>query len=146
MRLTMQSRLIIRSDSSALAEVDGFVATFVKEHAIAADEASRIFILLEELITNLMKYGYPDRPECGRAEIVLALNDGRLEIEFVDDGCAFDPLKAPPPNLEGPLETRTPGGLGLHILRSLTDEARYERRNDNNVIYLSRVVAQPKRP
>jgi anti-sigma regulatory factor (Ser/Thr protein kinase) len=142
----MQSRLIIRSDSSALAEVDGFVAAFVKEHGIAADEASRIFILLEELITNLMKYGYPDRPECGRAEIVLALNDGRLEIEFIDDGCAFDPLKAPPPNLEGPLETRTPGGLGLHILRSLTDEAHYERRNGNNVIHLSRVVVLAKRP
>jgi len=142
----MQFRLIIRSDSSALAEVDGFVAAFVKEHGIAADEASRIFILLEELITNLMKYGYPDRPECGRAEIVLALNDGRLEIEFIDDGCAFDPLKAPPPNLEGPLETRTPGGLGLHILRSLTDEARYERRNAKNVIRLSRIVALAKRP
>ena len=142
----MQSRLIIRSDSSALAEVDGFVAAFVKEHGIAADEASRIFILLEELITNLMKYGYPDRPECGRAEIVLALNDGRLEIEFIDDGCAFDPLKAPPPNLEGPLETRTPGGLGLHILRSLTDEAHYERRNGNNVIRLTRVVAPATRP
>ena len=142
----MQFRLIIRSDSSALAEVDGFVATFVKEHRIAADEASRIFILLEELITNLMKYGYPDRPECGRAEIVLALNDGRLEIEFIDDGCAFDPLKAPPPNLEGPLETRTPGGLGLHILRSLTDEAHYERRNGNNVIRLTRVVAPARRP
>ena len=142
----MQSRLIIRSDSSALAEVDGFVAAFVKEHGIAPDEASRIFILLEELITNLMKYGYPDRPECGRAEIVLALNDGRLEIEFIDDGCAFDPLKAPPPNLEGPLETRTPGGLGLHILRSLTDEAHYERRNGNNVIRLTRVVAPARRP
>jgi anti-sigma regulatory factor (Ser/Thr protein kinase) len=127
-------------------EVDGFVAAFVREHGIAADEASRILILLEELLTNLMKYGYPDRPECGRAEIVLALNGSRLEIEFIDDGCAFDPFAASPPNLEVPLETRTPGGLGLHILRSLTDEAHYERRNGNNVIHLSRVVAQPKRP
>jgi anti-sigma regulatory factor (Ser/Thr protein kinase) len=142
----MQSRLIIRSDSSAMREVDGFVATFVRERGIAPDEASRIRILLEELLTNLMKYGYPDRPECGRAEIVLALNEGRLEIEFIDDGCAFDPLKAPPPNLEGPLETRTPGGLGLHILRSLTDEARYERRKGNNVIRLSRVLGSPERP
>src|SRR5580700_3766448 len=135
----MQSRLIIRSDSSAMSEVDGFVAAFVKEHGIPADEVSRILILLEELITNLMKYGYPDRPECGRAEIILALNDGRLEIEFIDDGCAFDPFAAPPPNLEAPLDSRTPGGLGLHILRSLTDEAHYERRNGNNVMRLSRV-------
>ena len=126
--------------------VDSFVAAFVTEHAIAPEEASRILVLLEELLTNLMKYGYPDRPECGRAEIMLALNGGRLEIEFIDDGCAFDPFAAPPPDLEVPLETRTPGGLGLHILRSLTDEAHYERRNDNNVIRLSRVLAPPKRP
>jgi serine/threonine-protein kinase RsbW len=142
----MQSRLIIRSDSSAMPEVDAFVAAFVRSHGIAPDEASRILILLEELITNSMKYGYPDRPECGRVEIVLALNHARLEIEFIDDGCAFDPFAAPPPNLETPLETRIPGGLGLHILRSLTDEARYERRNGNNVIRLSRVVALVKRP
>lgn len=113
---------------------------------MAPDEASRILILLEELITNLVKYGYPDRAECGRAEIVLALDGGRLEIEFIDDGREFDPLAGPPPNLEAPLETRTPGGLGLHILRSLTNEARYERRNGNNVTRLSRIVAPPKRP
>jgi anti-sigma regulatory factor (Ser/Thr protein kinase) len=142
----MQSRLIIRSDSSAMPAVDRFVAAFVTENGIAPDEASRILILLEELLTNLMKYGYPDRPEGGRAEIGLALNDGRLEIEFIDDGCAFDPFAAPSPNLEAPLETRAPGGLGLHILRSLTDEARYERRNGSNVIRLSRVVALAKRP
>jgi serine/threonine-protein kinase RsbW len=142
----MQSRLIIRSDSSAMPKVHAFVAAFVREQVIAQDEASRIFILLEELLTNSIKYGYPDRPECGRAEIVLALDGGRLEIEFIDDGCAFDPFAAPPPNLEEPLETRTPGGLGLHILRSLTDEARYERRNGNNVIRLSRVVTPAKRP
>ena len=129
-----------------MAAVDGFVAAFVSEHGIAADEASRILILLEELLTNLTKYGYPDRAVCGRAEIVLALNDGCLEIEFIDDGCAFDPLEAPPPNLEGSLENRTPGGLGLHILRFLTDQAHYERRNGHNVIRLSRVVALAKRP
>jgi serine/threonine-protein kinase RsbW len=140
----MQSRLIIRSDSSALAEVHGFVAAFVKEHGIGADEASRIFILLEELITNLMKYGYPDRAESGRAEIVLALKGGRLEIEFIDDGCEFDPFAGPAPNLDGALEERPIGGLGIHILRSLTDEARYERRNDTNVIRLSRLIASSR--
>ena len=121
-------------------QVDGFVGAFVREHGIDADEASRILILLEELLTNLMKYGYPDRAEPGQAEIVLAFNGSRLEIEFIDDGCAFDPFAGPPPNLDEPLEARQVGGLGLHLLRSLTDEAHYERRNNTNVIRLSRIV------
>ena len=127
-------------------QVDGFVAAFVREYEIAADDASRILILLEELLTNLTKYGYPDRPEPGNAEIVLALVGNRLEIEFIDDGCAFDPFASSPPNLDEPPETRRAGGLGLHILRSLTDEARYERSDNNNVIRLSRVVTAAKRP
>ncbi|MGB8684909.1 MAG: ATP-binding protein [Candidatus Binatus sp.] len=142
----MQSRLIIRADSAAMRQIDGFVASFVRQQGIAADEAARILILLEELLTNLVKYGYPDRAEPGQAEIVLALDGSRLQIEFIDDGCAFDPFAAPPPNLDEPVEDRQVGGLGLHILRSLTDEACYERRNEKNVTRLSRVVASAKLP
>ena len=75
--------------------LEGFVAAFVREQGIAADDAARILILLEELLTNLLKYGYPDRAEPGWAEIALALNGSRLEIEFIDDGCAFDPSAGP---------------------------------------------------
>ena len=135
----MRSSVTVRADSAAMRQVDAFVQTFVKEQGISADEAARILILLEELLTNLTKYGYPDRAEPGQAEVALALDGGRLEIEFIDDGCAFDPFAALPPNLDEPLEDRQVGGLGLHILRSLTEEARYERRNETNVIRLVRI-------
>jgi serine/threonine-protein kinase RsbW len=142
----MQSRLIVRADSAAMRQVDGFVAAFVKEQGIAADDAARILILFEELLTNLVKYGYPDLAEPGRAEIALALDGSRLEIEFIDDGCAFDPLAVPLPNLDEPLEERPVGGLGLHLLRSLADGIRYERRNNKNVIHLSRIVVSTRTP
>jgi anti-sigma regulatory factor (Ser/Thr protein kinase) len=142
----MQSRLIVRVDSAAMRQVDGFVAAFVKEEGIAADDAARILILLEELLTNLAKYGYSDRAEPGVAEIVLVLNGGQMEIEFIDDGCAFDPLAVPLRNLDEPLEERPVGGLGLHLLRSLTDVVRYERSNNKNVIRLSRSIAPTRTP
>ena len=136
----MQTRLIVRADSDALRQVDGFVLSFVKQHGLATDEGMRILILLEELLTNLIKYGYPNRPEPGRAEIIFDLNDNRLTIEFVDDGCAFDPFAQPIPKLDQAPETRPVGGLGLLILRSLADETHYQRRNQSNVIRLSRTV------
>ena len=137
----MQSRLIVRVDSDAMRQVDVFVAGFVDARGVAAEEAHRILILLEELLTNLVKYGYPDGREPGRAEIELALKGDRLEIVFIDDGCAFDPFAGPPPDLDQPLEGRPLGGLGLHLLRSMCDETRYERRNDRNVIRLARKIA-----
>ena len=125
-------------------QVDAFVAVFVSEQGIAADDAARIMILLEELITNLMKYGYTDRAEPGVVEIALALDGSLLEIEFIDDGCAFDPSAGPLPELGEPLEERPVGGLGLHLLRSLTEVVRYERRNNKNVIRLSRSIASTR--
>ena len=142
----MQSRLIVRVDSAAMRRVEGFAAAFVREHGIAADDAARILILLEELFTNLAKYGYPDRAEPGVAEIALVLDGSRLEIEFIDDGCAFDPWAMPLPNLDEPVEERPIGGLGLHLLRSLSDVVRYERRNNKNVIRLSRTIGSSRTP
>lgn len=127
-------------------QVKGFVAGFVSEQGIAADEAARILILLEELFTNLVKYGYPDRTEPGQAEIALGLNGSLLEIEFIDNGRAFDPLAVPLPDLGEPLDERPIGGLGLHLLRSLSDGVRYERRDNKNVIRLSRSVALTRTP
>ncbi len=127
-------------------QVDGFVAAFVREQGIAADDAARILILLEELLTNLAKYGYSDRAEPGVAEIALALNGSRLEIEFIDDGCAFDPLAVPLLNLDASIEERPIGGLGLHLLRSLSDGVRYERSNNKNVIRLSRSIVSIRTP
>ena len=140
----MQSRFIVPADSAAMRQVEGFVAAFVKEHEVAADDAARILILLEELLTNLAKYGYSDRAEPGVAEIELVLDGNRLEIEFIDDGCAFDPSAGPLPELGEPLEERPVGGLGLHLVRSLTDVVHYERRNDRNVIRLSRSLASTR--
>lgn len=125
-------------------QVDGFVTTFVSQRKIAAEEAHRILILLEELLTNLTKYGYADGREPGRAEIALAVSGDRLEIEFIDDGCAFDPFAGPPVDLDQPVERRPVGGLGLHLLRSMCDETGYERRDERNVIRLARKLA-PRR-
>ena len=134
----MQSRLIVQVDSNAMRQVDGFVAGFASERGIATEEAHRILILLEELLTNLVKYGYAEGAEPGRAEIALELTGSRLEIEFIDDGCEFNPFDVPAPCFDEPVESRPVGGLGLHILRSMCDETSYERMDKRNVIRLAR--------
>jgi serine/threonine-protein kinase RsbW len=64
-----------------------------------------------------------------------------LTIEFGDDGQAFNPLDRVAPDLSEPLESRPVGGLGLHMIRELADEAHYSRRDGRNVVRLSRRVS-----
>jgi serine/threonine-protein kinase RsbW len=135
----MWARLRFSVDASAMSRLRGFVADFVAHHELASDEQARILIVLEELITNVAKYGYTNR-SAGMAEVALQLEAFHLTIEFVDDGDPFNPLATPPPDLEAPLEERDLGGLGIHILRSLAEEIHYTRVEERNVILFKRRV------
>ncbi|HLI81402.1 MAG TPA: ATP-binding protein [Candidatus Binataceae bacterium] len=136
----MEARLTISIDASAIRDLRGFVEDFIARHSVAADEQHRIMLVLEELITNLAKYGYRNRP-VGSAQVTLQLEDTRLTLELVDDGDPFDPLQAPPPDLDAPLEEREIGGLGIYLVRALADDARYTRAGDRNVLQFIRRVA-----
>lgn len=142
----MQARLTVRADAAAMRQVEDFVAAYAAEHGLDGDEQAWIFILLEELLTNLQKYGFPNRSDAGVAEVALELEGTRLTIEFVDDGQAFDPFAQPLPELNQPIEARPVGRLGIHILRALTEEVHYSRTNNRNVIRLVRRVSLINRP
>jgi serine/threonine-protein kinase RsbW len=137
----MQARLTLRADAESLGRVEGFVTAFAAEHGIHGDDASRVLIVLEELLTNFQKYGHPGDARPGVAAIGLSLEGTRLTIEFTDDGAPFDPFAEAAPDLNSPVDERAVGGLGIHILRALTDEARYVRSEAGNVVRLMRRVS-----
>jgi serine/threonine-protein kinase RsbW len=141
----MRSRLIVRVHLGAMGELEAFVEAFAAQQGLAADDRARTLIVLEELLTNLLKYGYPNRRDHeGVAEIALELEGNRLTIEFSDDGQPFDPSAKPAPALDQPVESRPIGGLGLHMVREIADELHYSRRDDRNIIRLTRRVALEK--
>ena len=49
-----------------------------------------------------------------------------------DDGLPFNPLEAPEPDLDSPIETRQIGGLGIHLVRNVTDGLEYRRNEGRN--------------
>ena len=129
------------SQASEFPQLVGYVEEFARLHALPGGERSRLLILLEELFTNVVNHGSGGVVPPRRIEVVLSLNAGELTIDFSDDGRPFDPLIAAPPDLDQPLADRPVGGLGLHILRSLVDHARYRRDGDRNRLVLTRAIA-----
>lgn len=137
--------LILRNDPTELRRLIAFAEGFAGRHALSTPERARLAIVLEELFTNAVKHGYPTPGGPGRIEIVLDCVGERLTIEFSDDGEAFDPLKAAAPDLERYAARRPLGGLGLHIVRSLADEAHYRREAGRNRLFLTRHVVGRQR-
>ena len=101
-------------------------------------------LALEELGTNILKYGYDD---AAVHEILLRLEcqPGTLRLVLEDDGHPFNPLDAPEPDVEIPVEDRAVGGLGLHLVRKMADRMDYQRCGERNrVIVEMKLGASPE--
>ena len=138
------AQLSLRSDPSEFRRLVSFAEGFGCSRSLPSGERARLLIILEELFTNIVKHGYDNATRSGRIEVALAFDGERIEIEFSDDGRPFDPLSASLSNLDLPAAQREIGGLGLQILRFLTDDAKHFRRDDRNYLTLIRNIARPE--
>jgi serine/threonine-protein kinase RsbW len=115
---------------------------FAADNGLPAGVVNDIEVALDEALSNIMAHGY-ETPASGTIVVRLAYRDGVVCIEVEDDGRAFDPLRAPPPDLGTDLAQRRVGGLGIHLIRCLMDAVCYDRRDGKNLLRLSkRVPAQ----
>ena len=99
------------------------------------DLVFKVNLALEELGLNIMDYGLEDSDQ--EIEITLTSDSDSLVIEIMDEGRPFDPLTdAPVPDLDGPVEDRRVGGLGIHLVRTMMDEMQYRREQGKNRLTL----------
>jgi serine/threonine-protein kinase RsbW len=120
----------------AVEAFDGFCA----QCGLARKDAWELQVALDEVVSNSINHGCAGRPE-GFVEIVFELKGGTLEVTVVDDGPAFDPLSLPAPDTDAPIDARRPGGLGVYLVKRLTDRADYDRLDNRNRFVFARRVA-----
>lgn len=105
---------------------------------------TRIELAVEELFLNLAHHAYAGAE--GEARLALLESPDALTLIIEDDGDPFNPLDAgPEPDLDMEVEDRAIGGLGLHMVRRLSDRQDYERDGGTNRLTLVfRTVEQPE--
>ncbi len=125
--------LQVANDFAALGPVSAQVRDFLC--ACRAPDAACFLtdLVIEELVTNTIKYGYDDA-SAHQILVKVAFHEGHLCIEVRDNGHAFDPLAQEAPDFTLPADERPIGGLGIHLVRQMTDDVRYERRGGENVV------------
>lgn len=95
-------------------------------------------LCLDEILTNIISYGYDDGPEHA-AHLTMTLDDDVVTAEIRDEGRPFNPLEeAPIPDLEAKLEDRDIGGLGIHFCKELMDSLSYRRDGNWNILTLKK--------
>jgi serine/threonine-protein kinase RsbW/sigma-B regulation protein RsbU (phosphoserine phosphatase) len=142
----LQHETRIASCRTEFRQVVALLDAFGRAHRLPAAVVNDIHVVLDEALSNIVAYGYETE---GRGVITVRLarrnDDVRIEVE--DDGKAFDPLQAPPPDLAADLSDRQVGGLGIHFIRELMDAVSYRRHEGKNrLCMIKRVHAEARSP
>ncbi len=127
----------IRGKVGNLEAVHDLVSALQRAHDLPPELVFDINVVLDELLSNIIKYGCAGEAE-PEIHVRLSATPAAVEIGIEDDGKAFDPLAAPAPDLTLPLSERPIGGLGLYFVRQLMDEVKYQRKNDHNHMFLKK--------
>jgi serine/threonine-protein kinase RsbW len=111
----------------ALEALFPFVERFVSLHLLDEAAAFAVQLAVEELFTNFVRH---NTGGSGRIAVRLDIDGGRLSVILADfDVDPADPAAGTSPDILLPLEERTVGGLGIHLVRSMFDSLTYEYRD-----------------
>lgn len=116
--------LAVPAQFENLALIGDFIASVARRAGFDEKGVFNLQLACDEACTNVIEHAYSGRP--GRIRIAVSVHPDRIQIEVQDTGRPFDPSAVRAPDLEAPLERRETGGLGLHFMRSIMDEVRFE--------------------
>lgn len=108
------------------------IKQFCTDNNVSDEKYHDIVLILDEIVTNVISYAYPDG---GVHTFTLDIHKGddqRIYIKLVDDGIPFDPLSQDEADTDSSLEERQIGGLGIFIVKHLAEAVEYSRLDDKN--------------
>jgi serine/threonine-protein kinase RsbW len=120
------------------------IREFLLEAGCNGSSAQQLALAAEEVFVNIASNAWPDGvPGQCRVEVTVITEQGRthVSLQTEDDGVPFDPLTAPLPDLDAALEDRPMGGLGIFLVKTMTDSQTYRRVGDRNVLLLAKNCA-----
>ena len=112
------------------------VYEFTESVLVAGDisDADRfpVHLAMEELFVNMVHY-YPDNDNAIELEVDVA--DGVASVTMTDiDVDPFDVTQSRNVDIDAPLDDRTPGGLGLHLIQTMVDNLEYDWEDRRSTI------------
>lgn len=137
-------RLVIDSRLSEIRRATQLVDEFKSRHGLSDEDANAVHVVIDEILSNCIRHGLAGAASHAIA-LTLELSEGEIRVEVEDGGVAYDPTQAPAPALEGTLDDRTAGGLGVAFVRALTDSIEYQRIDGRNRLLLRRRLRETSR-
>lgn len=123
----------IPSDPDLMPEVEELVLQAAESAGLNEDKYNNIALAVAEAISNSMKHGNKN-DKSKMVFITVNADDKKMVVILKDQGEGFDPALIPDPTK--PENILKDSGRGVHIMRSLLDDLRFNFTPDGTEIIL----------
>ncbi|MCQ2354114.1 MAG: SpoIIE family protein phosphatase [Clostridia bacterium] len=131
----------IRIDNATIDDiprVTEFVETELEKIGCPMRTVVKMNIAVDELFSNIVKYGYPDCTGPITVELREKEDPHSLYLKFVDEGIPYNPLTKDDPDITLSAEERKIGGLGIFMVKKSMDDIKYKYENGQNILTISK--------
>ena len=126
-----EGTLTLHTTDTNFPEMKDFVLKVSEDAGLEAREAKRLRLATEEAVINIVNYSHAKTITLG-----ADIDDGMLSLAIIDDGDPFDPTTADVTDTSIPADERRAGGLGLILIRQMTDVQEYRRVDEQNILII----------
>lgn len=123
--------ITVFADDNSIKPVNEFAEALTERLSVVPKIANKVSIAIDEIYSNIINYSGAEA-----TTISYSIKDRKLYITFTDDGIPYNPLKAEEPDITLPAEERKIGGLGIFMVKKMTESMEYNYENDKNVLRL----------
>ena len=135
----MTNTLYIKNELEQLTRLYAFLDRQAGVYKLEELLSMQIKLALEEAVTNVILYAYPDKKDQD-IRIDMSCENKRLTIVITYTGIAFNPLERQEPDLTLSLEERPIGGLGIFLVKQLMTEVTYSHSDGKNILTMTKDI------
>jgi len=112
-----------------------------RENNFSYRDLNNIIVVIDEVCANIIKHAYSESE--GDMEFEVTIRKKGMYLTIIDHGKSFNWHAFKTPNLNQYVSVGKKGGLGLWIIRKLTDKSDYKVTERGNELHLVKYYTKP---
>ena len=134
-----QQVISLQNKTSESSKLSDFLAEYISTNSIPDVIHHDLRLAAEEAFVNIVNYAFANK-ETHTISIEISSAANTISITFIDSGIEFNPLLPLDINSDKNIDTDDfcKGGMGIHLIKSLTDQQKYNRIDQRNVFTVTK--------
>ena len=146
----MTESITLKSELSSLGVARNFLREALSRENVHEEDIFDIVLAADEWISNIILHSYGPEND-GSIEIDLRVKDYECVVTFKDrgesegpEGKKFDFFATKKPNIEACMRVGKSRGLGIYLIRNVTDKVEYSHSSQGNRLTIIKKIEAKK--